>query len=174
MLRTAPRLIAAVALASFATLGVAATKTTTFNVTATVAANCFIDSAGNVAFGAYTPGTGDVDQQADIAVRCTNGTPYGLGLSVGTGGGSMAMREMGSATVASKLQYNLYTTTGRTQAWENPANAATVTNNQGGTGAGLATTNTHTVYGRLLDNAANQAALPAGDYTSTITVTINY
>ena len=110
MLRTAPRLIAAVALASFATLGVAATKTTTFNVTATVAANCFIDSAGNVAFGAYTPGTGDVDQQADIAVRCTNGTPYGLGLSVGTGGGSMAMREMGSATVASKLQYNLYTT----------------------------------------------------------------
>jgi spore coat protein U-like protein len=42
-----------------------------------------------------------------------------------------------------------------------------------GTGAGVATANTLTVYGQLLDNATNQVAVP-GSYSDTITVTVTY
>jgi spore coat protein U-like protein len=42
-----------------------------------------------------------------------------------------------------------------------------------GTGAGLATPTTVTVYGRVLDSAANQAIAP-GSYSDTITVTVSY
>ena len=43
-----------------------------------------------------------------------------------------------------------------------------------GTGTGLANVINHTVYGRLQDSATSQAAMPASDYTSTITVSVNY
>lgn len=155
-----------------ASVAPAATKTTTFQVTATVVANCFINSASTLAFGNYTPGAGVVDQNSSIVVRCSNGTAYGIGLS--TGSGTLAQRTMTSGTVAGTVNYNLYTTAGRTQVWENPANAAAVVNNQGGTGTGLGNTFTHTVYGRLQDDATSQLATPANDYADTITVTINY
>jgi spore coat protein U-like protein len=44
---------------------------------------------------------------------------------------------------------------------------------QSGTGAGIATANSLTVYGQVPDNATNQAAVPAS-YTDTITVTVTY
>jgi spore coat protein U-like protein len=177
MNRTATRLAVAAALASFATLGAAATRTTTFNVTATVGSNCLINSASALAFGTYTPAGGVIDQDSSIVVRCSNGTTYGIGLSAGSAAGStIAQRLLTSATVASTLEYNLYIGAARTTVWENPSNAAAVATNQGGTGTGMGAAQaiTHTVYGRLADSTSNQNALPATDYTSTITVTLNY
>ena len=51
----ATRILAAALLASSCGLAIGATKTTTFAVTATVVSNCFINSAGAMAFGNYTP-----------------------------------------------------------------------------------------------------------------------
>jgi spore coat protein U-like protein len=68
------------------------------------------------------------------------------------------------------LQYNLYTTAGfATVFGDGTGTTATIA----GTGAGLATPVTTTVYGQLLDSTANQAVAP-GNYSDTITVTISY
>lgn len=171
----ATRILAAALLASSCGLAIGATKDTTFAVTATVVSNCFINSASAMAFGSYTPGTGNVDQTSTILVRCSNATPYGIGLNEGTAGTpSFAPRVLTSSSVTGTLEYNLFTDVGRTVTWINPANAAAVAGNQGGTGTGLGNVLTHTVHGRLLDSANSQAATPAANYTSTVTVTINY
>jgi spore coat protein U-like protein len=176
----ANRILAAALLASSCGLAIGATKTTTFAVTATVVSNCFINSASAMAFGSYTPGTtvgsANVDQTSTILVRCSNTTPYGIGLDAGNATDStFAPRLLKSATATtSTLEYNLYTDAGRTVTWVNPSTAAAATGNQGGTGSGLGTVITHTVYGRLLDSTTSQEAVPATDYTSTVTVTINY
>jgi len=171
----ATRILTAALLASACSLATGATKTTTFAATATVASNCFINSASAMAFGTYTPGTGNMNQTSTIAVRCTSATPYGIGLSAGTGTGStLVQRTMTSGTVAGTLQYNLFTTAARTVVWNNPATAAATATSQGGTGTGLANVFNHTVYGQLQDTATSQAAAPANNYTSTITVSINY
>ena len=174
------RILAAALLASSCGLAIGQTKTTTFAVTATVVSNCFINSASAMAFGNYTPGTtvgsANVDQTSTILVRCSNTTPYGIGLSTGSASGStFTTRLLKSATATtSTLEYNLYTDEARTVIWTNPATAAAATGNQGGTGTGLGNVLTHTVYGRLLDSETSRAAAPATDYTSTVTVTINY
>jgi spore coat protein U-like protein len=177
MQRTALRLIAAAALTTFAVVAPAATRTTTFNVTATVGSNCLINSASTLAFGTYTPAGGVVDQTSSVVIRCSSGVTYGIGLSSGTGTGStIAARKMSSGSVASTLDYNMYVDSGRTTVWENPSNATAIATNQGGTGTGMGAAQaiTHTVYGRLEDSTNNQNALAATDYTSTITLTLNY
>jgi len=169
--------LVAIFLVSIAPLAGAATKTSSFAVTATVVANCFINSASAMTFGNYTPGTGNVDQTSSIVVRCSNTTTYGIGLDAGTGVGStLGQRTMsiGVGGTNNVVNYNLYTDSGRTILWANPITAATAAGNQGGTGSGLANTATHTVYGRLADDATSQAATPSALYTSTVTLTINY
>src|SRR5262245_48022696 len=101
-------LFAALPLA-FSGLSVAATDTTTFTVTANIAADCNL-SAGNMAFGAYDPANGTAaDQQSTINVYCSNGQTYTVALNVGSGGGSYTTRTMASG--GNTLNYNLYTNT---------------------------------------------------------------
>jgi spore coat protein U-like protein len=169
------RVLALALLSSACGLVVGATKSATFNVGASVASGCFINSASTMAFGNYTQGAGNIDQTSTIAVRCSNTTSYGIGLNAGTGAGSsFAQRTMTSATVAGTLQYNLFTNAGHTTIWRNPGAPGAVPINQGGVGTGLGNVINHTVYGRLQDTATSRAAAPAADYISTITVTINY
>lgn len=145
-----------------------ATTTTNFAVTATVQSTCSA-TATALAFGAYTPGAGQLTNNSTISVKCTKNTPYTVALNAGaTTGDSFAQRIM--AQGANTLQYNLYTTAGfATVFGDGTGGSAT----SAGTGAGVATANAITVYGQLLDSAANQAAVP-GNYTDTITVTVTY
>lgn len=158
--------IAGLLLASAGTAS-AATKTTTFTVSASVAANCFV-SATNMAFGSYT-GVAALQTTSDVLVRCTSGSPDTLQLS--KGGGAFAQRLLSDGG-SNTLQYNLYSNAARTNIWGD-GTASTVT--VGGTGAGLGVPNqvTHTVYGDLPNSAANLTA-PVGNYSDTITVTIAY
>jgi spore coat protein U-like protein len=146
----------------------AAVTTTTFNVTASVAANCLV-SATDLAFGAFD-GVNDINTlSSTVGVRCTTGTPYTVGLNVGTGGGTFAARTLTNGT--NTLLYNLYRNAGRTEIWgDGTASTFTVA----GTGAGMGVPNTvnHTVFG-LLPAAGNQAA-PVSSYASTIQVTVTY
>ncbi len=158
--------IATAVLLAFAGSAQAATKTTTFGVSASVASNCLV-SATNLAFGAYT-GVAALSGTSDVGVRCTNGLGYTVKLSAG--GGTYASRLLASG--GNNLQYNLYTTGGYTSIWgDGTSSTAVVTGTGGGMASGSA--NTHTVYGQLPDNAANQAA-PVGSYADTITVTVEY
>lgn len=146
----------------------AATATTTFNVTATVLATCNA-SATALAFGSYTPGAGNVSSSSTLQVRCTRGTPYTVALNAGTTtGGTLAQRLM--APAVNPLQYNLYTTAAYTTIWGDGTGG---TARQAGTGLGVASPSTFTVYGRLPDSALNQAAV-TGAYSDTITVTVTY
>jgi spore coat protein U-like protein len=71
---------------------------------------------------------------------------------------------------ANTLQYNLYTTAAFTTVFGDGSGASQT---EAGTGAGVATAVSFTVFGQLPDNATNQAVVP-GAYTDTITVTVTY
>jgi len=158
--------VAGALLVASATAG-AATKTTTLGVSAVVNSNCIVSSQ-NLAFGGYD-GTAAKTGTADITVRCSNQTPYGVSLS--TGGGTFAQRLL-SGTGTNKLQYNLYTTAAATTIWGDGTLSTGIVS---GTGTGMSAANerTLTVYGQLPDNAFNQGA-PVGNYNDSITVTVTY
>jgi len=161
-------LVAAVGLALAGTAQ-AATKTTTFNVTATVNANCFI-SAGNLSFGNFDINdVTDTTATSTINVRCSKDTPYTVLLS--SGPGSFAAREMLNGS--DKLIYNLHVGSGASDAvWGDGVGGTTATVNGTGNGVGVAQQNPHTVHGRIL--AANNLTAKPGAYSATITATVSY
>ncbi len=157
-------LAAAIALAAVGTAQ-AATKTASFNVTATITTNCVI-SANPLSFGTFD-GTNNLYSSSAIVVRCTNGTPYNVDLSTGASL-SYAGRTMTSGPNA--LVYNLYTDTSYASVWgDGTSSSARVP----GLGTGFAASTTLTVAGRLLASA-NTGPLDAGTYTDTIVASIVY
>lgn len=165
------RLVAVTALLAAAGTANAATTTTTFNVTATVLANCSV-SANALAFGNYTPGSGALTGSTTVQVRCTRNTGYTVTLNAGsTAGGTLAQRLMKNASTTDTLQYNLYTTNALTTIFGDGTGG---TGTSTGTGNGMgATATTINVFGQLPDSATNQNA-PTGSYSDTITVTVTY
>ena len=157
--------IAAGVLLAVAGAAQAATKTTTFQVSATVAKNCII-SAGPMSFVGFD-GSADVTAASTITVRCTNGTAYDVNLSTGSSNDYQTRRMLNGAAY---LEYNLYVN-GTNTIWGDTTNGtgrpAT------GTGAGLGTAQTLTVDGRL-PVTANNAAADALTFTDVITATIIY
>ena len=143
--------------------------TTTFQVSATVLKNCTV-AATNVAFGNYTPTAGAAAANGTISVKCTKNSAFTVSLDKGTtAGGAIAQRLM-SDGAGDTLQYNLYTTSGFAAVWGDGTGTSLT---QGGTGAGMGTAVTLTVYGSLPDNATNQA-VPPNTYTDTVTVSVAY
>lgn len=141
----------------------AQTATTTFDVQITIEAECLIESASDLDFGTAGVIDANVDETSTIAVQCTDGTPYTVGLGPGLGGGTIDERVMtgpGGATV----DYNLYQDPARTVVW----GEAIGTNTVAGTGDGAI--QNLTVYGRV----PPQETPAAGTYTDTVTVTVSY
>jgi spore coat protein U-like protein len=160
---------AAAAIAVIAGGAQAATTTTTFQVSATVLKACSV-SAAALAFGNYTPGSGAISGSTTISVNCTKSTGYTVALNAGsTTGGAVSQRLMLNGT-ANTLQYNLYTTTAYSTIFGDGTGTSVT---QSGTGSGMNTSNSLTVYGQLPDSTTNQGAIP-GSYTDTITVTVTY
>ncbi|MCA0403672.1 MAG: spore coat U domain-containing protein [Proteobacteria bacterium] len=145
----------------------AATTTTTFAVTATVAAACTV-TATPLAFGTFVPANAtNLDQTNTISVTCTNGTTYAVGLNAGTSSGAtVTTRKMtGTTSTSNLLPYELYSNTGRTTNWGNTPGTDTPAASTG-TGA----VQTLTVYGRI---PTNTTAVP-DSYSDTITVTVTF
>lgn len=145
--------------------GQAATATGTMAVSATVLTSCTV-TPGPLAFGNYDPTSATpLDATATIAVQCTAGTAYSVGLNAGVGAGAtLTGRKMTVAAGASTLNYTIYNNSGRTVNWGDTGPNGAVT----GTASGLI--DTLTAYGRI---PVSQSA-PAGAYTDTITVTLTY
>lgn len=158
--------VAAGVLLALAGTADAATRTSNFTVSASVASNCLISST-NLNFGSYDGSTA-LTGNSSVGVRCSNGTIYTVSLSAGSG--SFATRTMKNGT--NNLEYNLFTTNALTTIW---GDGTASTGTRGGTGTGLsaAREQTLTVFGSLPNNTANQDA-PAGAYTDTITATVTY
>jgi spore coat protein U-like protein len=143
----------------------AATASSSMSVTATVTANCTVSTSA-LAFGSVNTISGsNVDSTGGLTITCTNGTAWAASAGVGSGtGASFANRKMASG--ANLLNYNIYTTTGRTIVWGDGTGG---TGTIGGTGSGIA--QPVTVYGRV---GSGQTSVPAGAYADTVAVTVTY
>jgi len=163
----APLVIASIVAFGFigSTGSQAATQTNNFDVTATIIASCSI-SAGNLAFGNYDPlAVGDNDNTSTIAVTCSNNAPYDIQLSTGLSGNLAARTMDDDLGNGDLLNYALFYDAARTNNWGVTNGVDTYQ----GTGSG--SNQNITVYGRI---AAGQTTPPIGDYTDTITATIEY
>lgn len=147
-------------------VGLAGTATGTFTVQAVINSACNV-SASTLNFGAYNPASATaLTGTSTVSVYCTNGSAYTTALNVGSGGGTFATRTLLNGS-SDTLNFNLYRDAGYSQIWgDGSASTYTVA----GTGAGLLTANTITVYGQIPVSQDK----PVGTYTSTITVTVSY
>jgi spore coat protein U-like protein len=134
-----------------------------FQVSATVAASCEVDT-GNLDFGNIGgPVTTTVDQSTSINVRCTNGTPYRVSLGLGEGSGATGPTSRKMRNLSSFLTYGLYQDPGRSIPWGDNVGNNVARSGNGGNQA-LA------IYGRVFPGQTTAI----GVYTDRILVTINY
>lgn len=142
--------------------------TDTFQVTATVLAQCSV-SAGNLGFGTYSPAVGTpTDATSTISVTCPNGQNYQIGLNDGqnsglaTAPGTTRAMTGGVTPGVDHLDYDLFKDTPGGNRWGNTFNVDTLA--ASGTGAAQL----HTVHGRVpaLQNS------PPGTYADTVTVNV--
>lgn len=135
--------------------------------TATYARDCTISvTATGVAFGNYSfTNLTATDATGNIQVSCRSGQGIDYEILLSTGGsGNYASREMTSG--ANKLQYNLYIDAGYSVVWGDGHSGTSKISGE----FRSSQARNHSVYGRL---PAGQN-MPAGVYTDTIIVTINF
>ena len=145
----------------------AATRTTTMGVTATVVDDCSV-TATNVAFGNVNVITaGPATATGGIVVRCTLGTPWTVTASVGSGAGATtALRRMRLATDLTKtLNYSLYTDSAYLTVWGDGATGTSIA------GTGTGNTDARTIYARV---PTGQTGASRGSYSDAVTVTVTY
>jgi len=167
-----PALVAVLALTSILPLARAATyangtATATLNVTLTLQANCTI-SATPLNFGTNGVLASALNQQTNVAVTCTNTTPYNVGLDAGTVAGStVASRLMAGTTTGNTgttVGFELYQDAGHATVWGNTQGTNTVA----GTGTGSA--QSISIYGQVPAQATPQP----DTYQTTVTATVYF
>ena len=138
------------------------TLLTTYTLDATIEIpdQCRI-TANDLDFGTQSAPLAQTDSDTFIDVRCTNASPFTVGLSNGLNpsGGSRRMSD-GSNFVS----YGLFQDAARNVDWDNTSNR------KSGAGLGTGTSIMMNVFGRI---PADPAAVP-GNYTDTITVDIEF
>jgi len=140
------------------------TKTTTMAVSATVSSNCLITNSPALTFTAYTPDSGAQDATATVSVKCSNTTPFNIGLNAGIGtDATITDRVMMSGL--NKLTYQLFKDAARQENWGD--SGAT---RLSGVGTGFNNTISNTIYGRI---PLQPDAVP-GAYTDSVTLTVAY
>ncbi|HWV53632.1 spore coat U domain-containing protein [Pseudorhodoplanes sp.] len=147
---------------SFLTIGaVAQVATANLSVQITITAGCLLQNVNNINFGPHALLSSNVDATGSFEVLCTSGVPYTVSLD-GGGGGSINSRRMESG--GEQVSYQLYSDPARLQIWGETLGVDRVS----GTGSGVA--QSLTIYGRV----PSQTTPPAGTYTDTVTITLNY
>jgi spore coat protein U-like protein len=166
--------IAAAALCLSAPSAHAGAASSSFPVSAAVAAVCTISTA-NLNFGNYDPITANLathlDRDGSVTVTCTKGSQVWIDLDAGTHGPGVgttrAMLISGGGTDV--LNYELFSDAGRTTVWGS--------GNPSGGGLGFApgpavnkTSRVFPIHGRI--PAAQDSAV--GNYTDTVQATVNF
>lgn len=141
----------------------ASTVSTTFTASLTVSSNCVMTATALV-FGAYDPLSATPnDASSNIAVTCTQTTPYHVRFDKGVHGSSVTNRKLSDGGI-NTLNYAIFRDSGRTLNWGETDTVDTTDS----TGTGIA--QSFNMYGRI---AALQA-IPSGSYSDTVTVTISF
>ncbi len=133
-----------------------------FSVTALIGIGCSL-AATDLAFGDYSGS--EIDATSTIAVVCTNGTPYNVGLDAGISLGASVNNRNMTGPGSTLLNYRLLSDPARTINWGNLLGFNTVA------GTGTGTEQLLNVYGQL---PASQTALQPGTYSDVITATITF
>lgn len=153
--------VACLALVAGSIPAAAATATQQFQVSATIQATCIV-SVTPMAFGTYTGAA--VASTSTVTVTCTNTTPYHLQLDQGLATGATVTTRKMQGPSGALLNYGLYQDSAHTINWGKTDGTDDVAGSGNGSGQAL------TVYGQV---AAGQYLAP-GNYTDTITATVNY
>lgn len=125
----------------------------------------------NVVYGTYTPARyAPLDGMGNISVACDaiqgQSIAYTLVLNSGSSG-AYGVRKMGNLGYA--INYNNYLDAARTQIWGD-GNAGSRVLTDGYSGISGLNVRNYTVYGRIPGNQA----VPAGNYSDSIIVTLTY
>ena len=169
-----------VAIASAALLGAASltvpayagTDTSNMEVSATVGEACTIETA-DIAFGAYdainTHASTALTAQGSVTTTCTLDLVATVMIGQGLGASEVStdaapLRRMSGDNVGDYLVYNVYSDAALSSVWTNEVDSGIDTT---GTGEEVAMT----VYGAI---AAGQTGAPAGSYSDTLVVTVDY
>ncbi len=170
-------LLAGAALAGLAcaTAARAGSDTKTFTVSATVVASCQVVTVNNLDFGNLTSssvGSG-TDKSTTLSVTCTNGA---TGVTVALTTASQASATDGSGSFGgdqfglNKISYGLFQDSAHSIPWGSGTNARSKDDASQNLGTGAA--QTLTVYGHIPPQPT--VVLTAGQYTDTVTVTVNF
>jgi spore coat protein U-like protein len=144
----------------------ATTVTTTFPVTASVVANCIIGTISNLDFGSFGPSASPVTT-GNFSVSCTNITPWTMTMNSGsTAGGTINQRLLTNHVDSNYLPYTVYRESGYTTIFGDGTTGLAIT------GTGTGSTQTITVYGKML-SGGNLYATP-GSYSDILTLTLTY
>lgn len=165
-------LLAALGFPTITSLATAATTTTTFPVSMVISATCSVQATG-MNFGTVTSG-GSYDSNGSITVNCVSGTPYAVALDKGTS--TIPNARSTSFTHAqgtTQLGYELYKDVGKSQVWGDAGFGATYPTGTPVLGTGSGSPQQLTVYGHANIPSGN-FIIPAGTYTDTVTVTVNF
>ena len=142
----------------------ASSNTAGVNASATVSGRCVVTTSP-LAFGQYDPlsthGTATLDAASAVSVSCTKGVSATIVLDAGTHA-SGATRRMANGT--SYLTYDLFQDAAHLTRWSSTGSQLSIAKSTSMSARSFA------VYGVI---AAGQV-VPTGDYSDSITVTVNY
>ncbi|MFM5885437.1 MAG: spore coat U domain-containing protein [Novosphingobium sp.] len=148
-----------------ATPALAASASNQMPVSVNVINSCTV-VASPMAFGTLTSVGGvNVDTTANVDLVCTIGAAYDVAMDVGTHAVGTQRNLQNTADATKRIPYGVFRDAGRTLNWGNTSPADTVV---GSSATGLVTL---TAYGRIPSSASS---VPAGSYTDTVTVTVNF
>jgi spore coat protein U-like protein len=164
-MRTGYLIIAFITAANASVVPVLAqTSTTQFNVQITITSECVVNSATDLDFGATGVIDAVLNADSEIAVQCTNLTPYNIGLDAGSGASATVADRLMTGPASETVAYSLFSDAAHADVWGDTIGTDTVP----GTGTGAQ--QIYPVYGRVPVQATPQP----GAYTDTITVTLTY
>jgi spore coat protein U-like protein len=107
----------------------------------------------------------NVDTTATVDLVCTIGAAYDVSMDLGTHAAGSQRNLQNTVDATKRIPYGVYRDSARTLNWGNTSGNDT---SVGTTATGIATL---TAYGRI---PASAASVPAGSYTDTVTVTVNF
>ncbi|WP_201525922.1 spore coat protein U domain-containing protein [Psychrobacter frigidicola] len=158
----------------------AGTETSDFGISTTITSVCSIDAAAAaISFSDIAAGTaledGSISNQksaGDISVMCSNGAPYVINLTTlgnsdsTTGEGVM----IGTGDNEDSITYQLNSTLAGDTVWGSTGELGTVGNGVAGTGEGVATPITHSVFATI----TGITDVKEDTYSDTITASVTY
>lgn len=142
----------------------AATATSSMNVRIQITAECVITWTSDFDFGTHGLITANIDQSSAIAVRCTDGVPYDVGIGAGDGNGASVTKRLMTGAGDATISYALYRDAAYTLNWGKTVGTDTVS------GTGNGNTQIITVHGRV----PAQTTPKVGIYTDVVAIIVTY